>query len=55
MVAQINLTEDDVVRHRLVKMIIRAYDKESQYEEERDEARVKNREPKNESGITEKK
>ncbi len=54
-IAQINLTEDDVVRHRLVKMIIRAYDKESQYEEERDEARVKNREPKNESGITEKK
>ncbi len=45
-IAHINLTEDDVVRHRLVKMIIRAYDKESQYEEERDEARVKNREPK---------
>jgi len=45
-IAHINLTEDDVVRHRLVKMIIRAYDKESQYEEERDEARIKNREPK---------
>jgi phosphate starvation-inducible PhoH-like protein len=44
-IAQINLTEDDVVRHRLVKMIIRAYDKESLYEEERDEARVKHREP----------
>jgi phosphate starvation-inducible PhoH-like protein len=44
-IAQINLTEDDVVRHRLVKMIIRAYDQESLYEEERDEARVKHREP----------
>lgn len=45
-IAHINLTEDDVVRHRLVKMIIKAYDKESQHEEEREEARVKQREVK---------
>ncbi len=35
-IAHIQLTEDDVVRHRLVKEIIRAYDKERMEEEEKE-------------------
>lgn len=35
-IAHIELDEEDVVRHRLVKAIIKAYDKEKQREEERD-------------------
>jgi phosphate starvation-inducible PhoH-like protein len=32
-IAHIELTEEDVVRHRLVKAIIRAYEKEKEKEE----------------------
>ena len=35
-ISHIQLTEDDVVRHRLVKAIIRAYDKERAEEEEKE-------------------
>jgi phosphate starvation-inducible PhoH-like protein len=35
-IAHIELDEADVVRHRLVKQIIRAYDKEQEYEDARD-------------------
>lgn len=42
-IAHIQLDEADVVRHRLVKQIIRAYDKEQAREEELDEARKKER------------
>ncbi len=42
-IAQIQLDEADVVRHRLVKMIIRAYDKEQEHEEKRDEEREEQR------------
>jgi phosphate starvation-inducible PhoH-like protein len=35
----VQLDEADVVRHRLVKMIIRAYDKEQVREEELEEKR----------------
>lgn len=38
-IAHIVLDESDVVRHRLVKQIIRAYDKEQDREENRDERR----------------
>lgn len=38
-IAKIQLDESDVVRHRLVKLIIRAYDKEQQHEEEVEELR----------------
>jgi phosphate starvation-inducible protein PhoH and related proteins len=34
-IAHVELDEADVVRHRLVKHIIRAYDRESEYEEKR--------------------
>lgn len=40
-IAQIKLDEADVVRHRLVKMIIRAYDKDQVREEELEEKRAK--------------
>lgn len=43
-IAQIKLDESDVVRHRLVKQIIRAYDKEQEREETYIESRRKNRE-----------
>jgi phosphate starvation-inducible PhoH-like protein len=36
-IAHIELDEDDVVRHRLVKSILRAYDKERKEEENRGE------------------
>ena len=36
-IAHIELDEDDVVRHRLVKSILRAYDKERKEEESRGE------------------
>ncbi|MES2702691.1 MAG: PhoH family protein [Bacteroidota bacterium] len=39
-IAQIKLDEADVVRHRLVKMIIRAYDKDQAEEEKIEESRV---------------
>lgn len=42
-IAHIQLDEADVVRHRLVKQIIRAYDKEQEYEEKRDEEREEQR------------
>ena len=35
-IAHIELDEDDVVRHRLVKHILRAYDKERKEEEKRE-------------------
>jgi phosphate starvation-inducible protein PhoH and related proteins len=38
-IAHVQLDEADVVRHRLVKMIIRAYDKEQEREEELEEKR----------------
>lgn len=37
-IAHIQLNEDDVVRHRLVKAVIRAYDKENEREEALEEA-----------------
>lgn len=43
-IAQIKLDESDVVRHRLVKQIIRAYDKEQEREETFIETRRKTRE-----------
>jgi phosphate starvation-inducible protein PhoH and related proteins len=43
-IAQIELDEEDVVRHRLVKQIIKAYGKEDKREEEYQEARKKERE-----------
>jgi len=42
-IAQIQLDESDVVRHRLVKLIIRAYDKEQLHEEEIEELRKTSR------------
>lgn len=47
-IAQIQLDEADVVRHRLVKQIIRAYDKEQQREEEFEKEResLRNNKPK---------
>jgi len=39
-IAHIELDEADVVRHRLVKQIIRAYDKDHEQEEARQEARI---------------
>jgi phosphate starvation-inducible PhoH-like protein len=42
-IAQIQLDESDVVRHRLVKLIIRAYDKEQIHEEEIEELRKSSR------------
>ncbi len=42
-IAQIKLDEADVVRHRLVKMIIRAYDKDQAREEEIEEKRTAER------------
>ena len=38
-IAHIELDEDDVVRHRLVKQILRAYEKERKHEEKRQEER----------------
>jgi phosphate starvation-inducible PhoH-like protein len=43
-IAQIKLDEVDVVRHRLVKMIIRAYDSDQAREEELEEKRAARRE-----------
>lgn len=43
-IAQIKLDEADVVRHRLVKMIIRAYDSDQAREEELEEKRAARRE-----------
>jgi phosphate starvation-inducible protein PhoH and related proteins len=42
-IAHILLDEADVVRHRLVKMIIRAYDKDQQQDEKREEEREQER------------
>jgi phosphate starvation-inducible PhoH-like protein len=42
-IAHVQLDEADVVRHRLVKQIIRAYDKEQAREEELEETRKKER------------
>lgn len=42
-IAHIELDEEDVVRHRLVKAIIKAYDKEKTKEMEREEQREKER------------
>lgn len=42
-IAHIQLDESDVVRHRLVKSIIRAYDKEQEHEDALDEKRMKER------------
>jgi phosphate starvation-inducible PhoH-like protein len=42
-IAQIQLDEADVVRHRLVKAIIRAYDKDQERDEELEEKRSKER------------
>ncbi len=42
-IAHVTLDEADVVRHRLVKMIIRAYDKEQLREEEIEEKRTQQR------------
>lgn len=42
-IAHIELDESDVVRHRLVKQIIRAYDREAQREEELKEERFQQR------------
>lgn len=42
-IAHIQLDEADVVRHRLVKMIIRAYDKEQEREEQYEEEKKKER------------
>ena len=39
-IAHITLDEADVVRHRLVKQIIKAYDKEKKLEEEREEKNI---------------
>ena len=39
-IAHVELNEDDVVRHRLVKQIIRAYDKEMEHEEKRNDDRI---------------
>lgn len=50
-IAHIELDESDVVRHRLVKQIIKAYDKEQEredkYQEERKQQRLKDQEEKN--------
>jgi phosphate starvation-inducible PhoH-like protein len=43
-IAHITLDEADVVRHRLVKMIIRAYDKDQAREDELEEKRAARRE-----------
>ena len=43
-IAHITLDESDVVRHRLVKSIIRAYDKEQEHEDAVEEKRMKDRE-----------
>jgi phosphate starvation-inducible PhoH-like protein len=43
-IAHITLDESDVVRHRLVKSIIRAYDKEQEHEDAIEEKRMKDRE-----------
>ena len=43
-IAHITLDESDVVRHRLVKSIIRAYDKEQEHEDAVQEKRMKDRE-----------
>jgi phosphate starvation-inducible PhoH-like protein len=42
-IAHIMLDEADVVRHRLVKMIIRAYDKDQQQDEKREEEKEQER------------
>lgn len=42
-IAHIELDEADVVRHRLVKRIIRAYDKEQEWEDSQEEQREKER------------
>ncbi|MBL7719920.1 MAG: PhoH family protein [Flavipsychrobacter sp.] len=42
-IAHIQLDESDVVRHRLVKSIIRAYDKEQEHEDALEEKRMKER------------
>jgi phosphate starvation-inducible PhoH-like protein len=42
-IGYIELDEEDVVRHRLVKAILKAYDKENQREEELEEAEKKER------------
>lgn len=42
-IAHIELDEADVVRHRLVKQIIRAYDKEQEREEQRKEKEIEER------------
>lgn len=49
-IAHIQLDESDVVRHRLVKSIIRAYDKEQDREEELEEKRAKQRQEEREKG-----
>jgi len=45
-IAHVELDEADVVRHRLVKHIIRAYDKEQAKEEQRHEEHAKLKEQK---------
>jgi phosphate starvation-inducible protein PhoH and related proteins len=42
-IGYIELDEEDVVRHKLVKSILRAYDKENQIEMEQEEAEKKER------------
>lgn len=42
-IAHIQLNEEDVVRHRLVKAVIRAYDKENEREEAQEEANKERR------------
>jgi phosphate starvation-inducible PhoH-like protein len=42
-IGHIELDEEDVVRHKLVKAILKAYDKEYQKEQEFDEAEIKER------------
>jgi phosphate starvation-inducible PhoH-like protein len=42
-IAHVELDEEDVVRHRLVKAIIRAYDKEKVHEEQLEQQRYNNR------------
>ncbi|GAA4465929.1 PhoH family protein [Nemorincola caseinilytica] len=50
-IAHIQLDEADVVRHRLVKQIIRAYDKEQVREEELEEKRSQQRQAPTHNGI----
>jgi phosphate starvation-inducible protein PhoH and related proteins len=42
-IGYIELDEEDVVRHKLVKSILKAYDKENQIEMEQEEAEKKER------------